>query len=149
MIQDCLLALYSSLCWRRGAILLRTDSTGMGSFKQHFLWTINNQDISHAGESSQFSFTVSLSQDPFPQGSSVLCSVTRSRPTLWPMDCSPPVSSVREVSQARILEWFAISYSGGSFQARGQTHVSSLLHWQVDSLLLSHLRSPKGFLIGT
>ena len=33
----------------------RTDSTGMGSFKQHFLWTINNQDISHAGESSQFS----------------------------------------------------------------------------------------------
>lgn len=28
----------------------RTDSTAMGSFKQHFLWTINNQDISHPGE---------------------------------------------------------------------------------------------------
>ena len=32
--------------------------------------------------------------------------------TLWdPMDCSPPGSSVRGISQARILEWGAISYS--------------------------------------
>ena len=29
-----------------------------------------------------------------------------------PMDCSPPGSSVRGISQARILEWFAISDSG-------------------------------------
>ena len=28
-----------------------------------------------------------------------------------PMDCSPPGSSVHEISQARILEWVAISYS--------------------------------------
>ena len=27
------------------------------------------------------------------------------------MDCSPPGSSVREISQARILEWIAISFS--------------------------------------
>ena len=26
-----------------------------------------------------------------------------------PMDCSPPDSSVHEILQARILEWFAIS----------------------------------------
>ena len=43
------------------------------------------------------------------------CSVTRSCPTLCdPMDCSPPGSSVHEISQARLLEWVAISSSGGS-----------------------------------
>ena len=29
-----------------------------------------------------------------------------------PMDCSPPGSSVHGISQARVLEWFAISDSG-------------------------------------
>ena len=42
------------------------------------------------------------------------CSVTKSCPTLCdPIDCSPPGSSVHEISHARILEWLAISYSGG------------------------------------
>ena len=31
-----------------------------------------------------------------------------------PMDCSPPNSSVHEISQAGILEWVAISISKGS-----------------------------------
>ena len=36
-------------------------------------------------------------------------------PTLQdPMDCSPPGSSVRGIFQARVLEWVAISFSGGS-----------------------------------
>ena len=30
-----------------------------------------------------------------------------------PMDCSPTVSSVHGIFQARILEWVAISYSRG------------------------------------
>ena len=30
-----------------------------------------------------------------------------------PMDCSPPGSPVRGISQARILEWVAISFSRG------------------------------------
>ena len=30
-----------------------------------------------------------------------------------PMDCSLPSSSVHGISQARILEWFAISFSRG------------------------------------
>ena len=34
-----------------------------------------------------------------------------------PMDC-PPGSSVHGISQARILEWVAISYSRGSSQPR-------------------------------
>ena len=31
------------------------------------------------------------------------------------MDCSPPGSSVHGISQARILEWVAISFSRGMF----------------------------------
>ena len=31
-----------------------------------------------------------------------------------PIDCSPPGSSVHGISQARILEWVAISFSRGS-----------------------------------
>ena len=44
-------------------------------------------------------------------------------------------------SKARILEWVAISYSGGIFLIQG----SNLhpLHWQADCLPLSHLGSPK------
>ena len=43
-----------------------------------------------------------------------------------PMDCSLPGSSVHGVSQARILEWVAISFSKGSFWPRDQTWVSCI-----------------------
>ena len=66
------------------------------------------------------------------------CLVAKSR---WifcnPMDCSPP-DSVHGISQARILEWVAISSRGSSWP-RDQTHISA---WQGGSLPLSHLRSP-------
>ena len=39
------------------------------------------------------------------------------------MDCSPPGSSVHGISQARILEWAAISFSRGSSWPRNQTWV--------------------------
>ena len=55
----------------------------------------------------------------------VSCLVAQSCPTLRsPMDCSPPVSSVHWILQARILEWGAISSSRWSFWPRDQTHVS-------------------------
>ena len=41
-----------------------------------------------------------------------------------PMDCSPPGSSVHGISQARLLDCFAISYSRGSSGTRHGTHVS-------------------------
>ena len=41
-----------------------------------------------------------------------------------PMDCSPPSSSVHGISQARILEWVAIPFSGESSQPRDGTRVS-------------------------
>ena len=44
-----------------------------------------------------------------------------------PMDCSPPVSSVHGILQARILEWLAIPFSRGSSQPRDLTHISCVL----------------------
>ena len=38
-----------------------------------------------------------------------------------PMDCSPPGSSVRGISQARILEYVAISFSRGSSQTKSSS----------------------------
>ena len=43
-----------------------------------------------------------------------------------PMDCSPPGSSVHGISQARTLEWVAISSSRGSSHPRDQTCVSCI-----------------------
>ena len=53
------------------------------------------------------------------------------------MDCSLPGFSIHGTSQARILEWVAISFSRGSSQPRDWTHVSCgfcigrqiLYHW--------------------
>ena len=44
---------------------------------------------------------------------SLFCSITQSCLILCDLlDCSPPGSSVHRISQARILEWVAISYPG-------------------------------------
>ena len=43
-----------------------------------------------------------------------------------PMDCNLPGSSVHEISQARLLEWVAISFSSRSSRPNDQTHVSCL-----------------------
>jgi len=69
------------------------------------------------------------------------CLVTKSCPTLCdPMDCSLPGSSVRGISQARILEWVAIPFSKGIFPTQGTN--PHLLHWPAGSLPLSHRGSP-------
>ena len=72
----------------------------------------------------------------------------------YPMDCSPPGSSVHGILQARILEWVAISSSRGSSWPRDRIyiyigasqmiltqglnlHLLSFLLWQVSSLPLA------------
>ena len=58
-------------------------------------------------------------------------------PTLWPMACSLPVSSVHGILQVRILDWVNVSSSQGSSWPRDQTCVSCvsgigkqiLYHW--------------------
>ena len=51
--------------------------------------------------------------------------VTQLCPTLCnPLDCSPPGSSVHDVSQARIQELVVILFSRVSSLPRDQTHIS-------------------------
>ena len=60
-----------------------------------------------------------------------------------PMDCSLPDPSVHGISQARLLEWVAISSSGRSSQPRYRTCISYiscigrwiLFHWVISDLL--------------
>ena len=64
---------------------------------------------------------------PIGKGARVMCvfSVTSvMSDSLDPMDCSPPVSSVHRILQARILEWVAMPSSRGSSPPRDQTSIS-------------------------
>ena len=74
--------------------------------------------------------------------------VTQSYPTLCdPMDCSLPAFSVHGISEARILEWVAISFSRGSSWPRDRTLVSCIAGrrftiWAtIGSFLLKSVRS--------
>ena len=60
------------------------------------------------------------------------CSVMSS--SCNPKDCSLPGSSVHGISQARILEWVAISSSWRSFQPRDQTIISCVSALEAESL---------------
>ena len=56
------------------------------------------------------------------------------------MDCSLPHSSVHGIFQARVLEWVAIPFSGGSSQSRDQRQ--GLPHCRQMLYCLSHQKSP-------
>ena len=73
------------------------------------------------------------------KGNAAVCYVTSvGSDSLYPMDCSPPGSSVHVILQARILKWVAMPSSGESSQLWDQTIVSSInLHWQAGSLPLA------------
>ena len=68
--------------------------------------------------------------------------VAQSCPTLCdPIDCSLPGSSIHGIFQARILEWVAISFSGGSSQPRDRTLVSRIAGrrftvWAIREILM-------------
>ena len=72
------------------------------------------------------------------------------RPTLCDlMDWGLPGSSVHGILQARILEWIPIFFLRGMFPSwQSHPHLLWLLHWQADSLPLSHLGSPHLLLSG-
>ena len=58
--------------------------------------------------------------------------------TLWyPLNCSPPGSSVYEISQARILEWLSFPLPVDLPYPEIKPHPLYLLHWQVGSLPLA------------
>ena len=73
---------------------------------------------------------------------SILCLVAQSCPTLcYPMDSSPPGSSIHGDSPARILEWVAVPSCRASSQPRDRTQVSHIA-WQI-LYCLSHQGSPR------
>ena len=59
-----------------------------------------------------------------------------------PMDCSLWGSSVHKIILARILVLFAISFSSDLLTLGLTLCLLRLLHWQADSLSLSHLENP-------
>ena len=58
-----------------------------------------------------------------------LCTLWRVQLFETPMDCSWPGSSVHGISQARILEWVAISSFRGSYWPRDWTLISCTGRW--------------------
>ena len=108
--------------------------------------TSSSYCISHGAWALQSFVTQSLFSDS--EMSCLLskkCVHAQSHATLChPMDCSPPGSSVHGISQARILEWVAISSSRRSYGYRDQIHVSCssctgrqiLYHWATWEALI-------------
>ena len=61
-----------------------------------------------------------------PWLNSCCCLVSKSWLTFCnPVDCNLPGSSIHGISQARILEWVAISFFRGSSRSRDWTHIFS------------------------
>ena len=60
-----------------------------------------------------------------------------------PMNCSPPVSSVHGIFQARILEQIAISHFRNLPNQGLNSRLLRLLHWQADSLSLAPPGKPQ------
>ena len=74
------------------------------------------------------------------QSEKVKVLVTQSCPTLYnPMDWGTPGSSIHRISQVRIQEWVAISFSRGSSQLRDRTHDSCLISYIVGRFSTSEL----------
>ena len=71
-----------------------------------------------------------------------VCTRAQSCLTLQTHESSPPGSSAHGILQARILEWVAFPSPGDLPNPRIEPVSLYLLHWQADSLLLSHLGSP-------
>ena len=111
------------------------------------------------------SFTISQSllrlmsiESMMPSNQLILCRPHLLLPSIFPsirvfsnelaLPRSPLGSSVHGISQARILEWVAISSSSGSSQPRDQTHVSCTgrqipYHWATWDALVSPLEGKK------
>ena len=66
--------------------------------------------------------------------------------TPWTVACQASLS-VQWIFQARRLKWVVIFYSRKIFPTQGSN--LGLLHWQADSLSLSHMGSCRGHLRGT
>ena len=72
-----------------------------------------------------------------------VCPLAQLCPALWDsMDCSQPGSSVMGFFRQENWSWLSFPPLGDLPTQRSNLCVWHLLHWQVDSLPLSYLRSP-------
>ena len=119
-----------------------TERQGQGWVSQSQLTVLPQGSGSESGPwtrvaSASPGFIRNVDQQHLPQTLQYICCclVAKSSLTLCNLiDYSPPDSSVHGISQARTLEWVAISFSRGSSQLRDQTHISctgrwGLYHW--------------------
>ena len=77
------------------------------------------------------------------------CLAAKSCPTLWDhMDCSLPGSSICGISQARILEWFCISFPFDPSPVMKPTspalQLDSLPHYEGIEITVHYLSPAKG-----
>ena len=99
--------------------------TRSGMFSTTFL--IRSQNQAHSGRVGPWARSFLLETVSCLLRGCFCCLLTKSWLALYsPMDCSTPGSSVHGISQARILEWVAISFSKGSSWPRGRTHTSCI-----------------------
>ena len=109
--------------------------TRSGMFSTTFL--IRSQNQAHSGRVGPWARSFLLETVSCLLRGCFCCLLTKSWLALYsPMDCSTPGSSVHGISQARILEWVAISFSRGSSPSTDRTHVSCIVgrmlhHWAI------------------
>ena len=61
-----------------------------------------------------------------------------------PVDCSLPCSSVYGIFRAQVLEWVAISFSGGSFRPRDGNQVSRVVGRHFTILATREVHTQEG-----
>ena len=117
---------FLSLChWRTFFVLFKSEC--VGSCEQSSLKTVSTP------ASVRIAFDICMGWGRTKPRFVIIYSVSRSVASDL-TNCSPPVSSVHGILQARILEWIALP---SSFPTQGShPRLLHLLHWQVASLPL-------------
>ena len=115
-------------------------------------WSFKHHKFSSFNQSRMYVLVISS----FLQLEGVMLLTAQSFSHVWfwdPMECTPPGSSVHGISQARILEWFAIPFCRGPSQCRDRTWISCIsytgrqrfLFFVFFFLPLRHLGSLEGW----